>query len=86
MGFFKSGLFLASQLAWPVAGAAALAAAVFDPSTTERLDPGTRVREIQEHGAGWTWVVVDRTDDGRYELRRGTVLMLAEPWELVAAE
>ena len=86
MSLFKSGFVFVSQLAWPVAGAAALAAAVFDPSQSASLAVGTEVREIQDRGQAWTWMVVDLTDDGRYELRRGTILTLVEPWEVVTLE
>jgi len=86
MSLLKSGFAFASQLAWPVAGAAALAAAVFDPSPSDPLAVGSKVREIQDRGQAWTWEVVGRTDAGLYELRRGTVLTLVEPWEVVMLE
>lgn len=75
-----------SRLAWPAVAVSVLMAATLERSPQGSLRPGTRVREQQATGAEWTWEVIGRTDDGRYELRRGKIRGIAEPREVVPVE
>lgn len=82
----KPRLQIVSRLAWPAVAAGMLVAVTLERSPQGSLTPGACVRERLQGGTEWTWEVVGRADDGRYELRRGKVLMLAEPREVVRAE